>query len=702
MFRKLPGISGLCPVVFSSLIFITIFACYASTGCGSILQFFNVSVQVSADTVDPSDSTTLTATVTNDRNNAGVLWSVSGGGTLSNTSAFGATYTAPAPSNSALKVTVTATSVADTSKTASTTITVPAGPAITTSALGSGSVGKVYNQPLAASGGIPPYTWKLAQGALPSCLSLTPASSGTSIGGTPNASCVGNFSGLIFQVTDSGAPNALSATTQALQITLAAAPPIKFSGPTLYTGNPNIAFGGSVAAAGGVGALTYSSTAALPTWLSLNTSSGALTGTPTAVGLYRFPVVASDAYGDSNTLSFSVGVSNPSNTPIQHVVVIMQENRTFDNFFHGFPGADSATSGLNLGTVVPLLPVSLASPTDLDHSHIGWWKAWDNGKMDGFAKTQTNPALFAYSYVPQSEIQPYWTLATQYTLADQFFQSNTGPSFAAHQYMIAAQSGDADEDPTAGPWGCDAPAGTTVALVGPDGKDLSGVFPCFDYMTSADLLDANGVTWRYYAIFNGAPYNAPDSAYQVIRHIFYGADEETNIISPPAQVLTDIANGELAQVTWVSPDWSHSDHPGNNSNEGPDWVSSIVNAVGGSPFWNSTAIFINWDDWGGWYDHVAPVNIDTMGPGFRTPLIVVSPYAKHGYVFHEVSETASLVTFIERNFNLPDLQERDAGANDLFDCFDFTQSPSPYIRINTKVTVDQLMQEKPTGPPDDD
>jgi phospholipase C len=699
MFLRLSGISRRYSGVFSSLIFFSIFACYASTGCGYITSFISVSVQVSASTVDPTDSTTLMATVINDLNSAGVSWSVSGGGTLSNTSTSGATYTAPAPSSSALTVTVTATSVADTSKTASTTITVPAGLAITTSTLGAGSVSKVYNQPLAASGGIPPYTWKLAQGALPSCLSITTSSSGTSIGGTPNASCVGKFSGLIFQVTDSGTPNALSATTQSLQITIAAAPIIKFSGPTLYMGNPNAAFSGKVAATGGVGPLTYSSTGTLPSWLSLNNSTGALTGTPTAVGIYRFPVVASDAYGDSKSLAFLIGISNPSSTPIQHVVVIMQENRTFDNLFNGFPGADSASSGSNKGTVVPLSPVPLAEPTDLDHSHTGWWKAWDNGKMDGFASTQTNPALYAYSYVPQSEIQPYWTLATQYTLADQFFQSNTGPSFVAHQYMIAAQSGDADENPTSGPWGCNAPAGTTVALVGPNGKDLPGVFPCFDYTTTADLLDDNGVTWRYYAIRNG---DSPDTAYQAIRHIFYGTDEETNTIAPPTQVLTDIANGVLAQVTWVSPDWAHSDHPGNNSNEGPDWVASIVNAVGASPLWNSTAIFINWDDWGGWYDHVAPVNIDAMGPGLRTPLIVVSPYAKHGYVFHEVSETASLVTFMERNFNLPNLRQRDAGANDLFDCFDFTQSPSPYSMIKTKVTVDQLLHELPTGLPDDD
>jgi len=312
-----------------------------------------------------------------------------------------------------------------------------------------------------------------------------------------------------------------------------------------------------------------------------------------------------------------------------------------------------------------------------------------------------DPPLFAYSYVPESEIQPYWTLASQYTLADEFFQSNTGPSYASHEYMIAAQSADADEDPY--PFlGCDAPVGTTVALIGPDGTDIDpGVFPCFNYLTTADLLDDNGVTWRYYAPLTGYADFSVATPYEYIHHIYYGPDEKTNVIAPQTQVLTDIANGELAQVTWVSPDVAHSDQSG-TGDEGPSWVASIVNAIGASPFWDSTAILINWDDWGGWYDHVNPTNIDKMGPGFRTPLLVVSPYAKHGFVFHEVSETASLVTFIERNFNLPDLHQRDERANDLFGCFGFTQTPSPFVKIETKVTVDQLLHEAPTGPADVD
>jgi phospholipase C len=391
----------------------------------------------------------------------------------------------------------------------------------------------------------------------------------------------------------------------------------------------------------------------------------------------------------------------PFGSPIKHVVVIMQENRSFDNLFHDFPGADSADSGMDKATQVQLTPVPLAEQYDLNHTHPGWWSDWDNGKMDGFEASQENPAVSPYSYVPSSEIQPYWTLAAQYTLADRMFQSNTGPSFVAHQYLIAGQSGSSDEDPPGNNWGCDASVGTRVSLVGPNGTDLPGPFPCFDYQTMADLLDAKGITWRYYAPVNAGPRNTTASAYEAIRHIFYGT-EWSNDISPQTQVLTDIANGDLAQMTWVIPDFLHSDHPGNNSNEGPDWVASVVNAVGESPFWDSTAIFIIWDDWGGWYDHVAPQSIDNMGPGFRVPLIVVSPYAKRGYVSHQVYETASLLSFTEKTFGLQDLGTRDATANDLSDCFDYLQTPAAYTAVPTKVSVQTLLHEKPSGLPDDD
>jgi phospholipase C len=239
-----------------------------------------------------------------------------------------------------------------------------------------------------------------------------------------------------------------------------------------------------------------------------------------------------------------------------------------------------------------------------------------------------------------------------------------------------------------------------AALIGPNGTELPGAFPCFDYQTIADLLDEKGVTWRYYAPGSGDSFFIL-SAYQAIRHIRYGPGWRDNIISPPARALIDIQHGELAQVTWIVPDWAHSDHPGAGS-EGPDWVASIVNAIGNSPYWNSTGVFIAWDDWGGWYDHVVPPKMDAMGPGFCVPLLVVSPYAKHGYISHHFHEASGFIAFIEHSFDLGTLGARDADPTALADCFDYTQKPAPYKSVQTHMTVDQILQELPSGPPDDD
>jgi len=304
-------------------------------------------------------------------------------------------------------------------------------------------------------------------------------------------------------------------------------------------------------------------------------------------------------------------------SPIQHVVIIMQENRSFDNLFNGFPGADTVLSGMSKNQVVPLRPVTLSDGRDVDHSHISWWLDWNHGKMDGFAHEGGPNPLLPYSYVPSADTLPYWNLAQQYTLGDRMFQSNTGPSFVAHQYMIAGQSGEASENPAGNIWGCDATKATRVALVGPNGTDLPGVYPCFDYPTMAESLDARGITWRYYA--PGSKDNFfIISAFQAIRSVRFGKDWKNNVISPETQVLTDIAKGKLASVTWIVPSFDHSDHPGAPA-EGPDWVASITNAIGTSNYWNSTVIFISWDDWGGWYDHVSPPRSITWASASASP-----------------------------------------------------------------------------------
>ena len=384
--------------------------------------------------------------------------------------------------------------------------------------------------------------------------------------------------------------------------------------------------------------------------------------------------------------------------PIQHVVVIMQENRSFDHLFNGFPGADTVTFGMNHTVKVPLKVTPLGNGADVDHTHTGWWRQWNGGKMDNFAN---RGSLQPYSYISPTETVPYWTLAKNFTLGDRMFQSNTGPSFVAHQYMIAGQSGKASENPNSFVWGCDAAARTRVAVVGPNGTDGPGVYPCFDYKTMADLLDAKGVTWRYYAPGPTTDIFYMLSAYQAIRHIRFGADWHADVISPETRVLSDIAKGKLAQVTWIVPALANSDHPGAPA-QGPDWVATIVNAIGQSKYWDSTTIFIAWDDWGGFYDHVPPPQQDDMGLGFRVPVIVVGPYAKRGYVSHVTHESSGFLKYMEEVFGLPSLGTRDVTADDFHDCFDMKQKPTPYTPVKTNHSVEFFLKQNPSGPPDDD
>ena len=389
---------------------------------------------------------------------------------------------------------------------------------------------------------------------------------------------------------------------------------------------------------------------------------------------------------------------------IKHVVFIVQENRSFDNVFNGFPGADTVQSGTtHSGTPIPLVQQSFANGTDYGHFHTSFTAALDGGRMDGFdlegeygivngiyQQTKAN-STGPYGYLPQADVQPYWKLAQTYTLADRMFESNSGPSFPAHQYLIAGQSADTDEVPL-GEWGCDAAPATTVNVLEPNGAETPGVFPCFDYTTLADEMDAKNVSWRYYAPSYGTN-GYVWSAFDAVRQIRFGSDWTSKVISPETTVLTDVSAGTLASVTWVVPSQTNSDHPLGQSNTGPQWVASVVNAIGASPDWNSTAIFVLWDDWGGFYDHVVPPSVDFMGLGFRVPLIVISPYAKRGYVSHVTHEFGSLLKFTEGAFRLPSLGTRDAVSDNLSDCFDFSQSPAPFQALETRLRLQDIMRQ---------
>ncbi|HVN68236.1 MAG TPA: alkaline phosphatase family protein [Candidatus Binatia bacterium] len=379
-------------------------------------------------------------------------------------------------------------------------------------------------------------------------------------------------------------------------------------------------------------------------------------------------------------------------SPIKHVVFIVQENRSFNNLFMGYPGAKTAKYGYDTyGNKLPLQSQVLATIWDIDHSSRAFFKACDGHgslpgthcKMDGWngeEAGQGHPANPAYSYVPRDETAPYWEIAKQYVLADRTFASNLDGSFIAHQYIVAAYASRAVDYPLSY-WGCEGGATDVISTLTDQRTYGSTIRVCFKNPTIASEADRASLTWRFYAgAVNGD--GGLWSSYQSDRKIYDGPDWKADVISPPAQFLTDVANGSLASVTWITPLFADSDHAGLQASGGPAWVASLVNAIGTSKFWKNTAIFIMWDDWGGWFDPVKPVYEDYDGLGFRVPLLIVSPYAKQGYVTHVQYETASVLRYIEDNFGLGQLAPSDTRARDpANDAFDYAQPPRKFHTI---------------------
>jgi len=420
---------------------------------------------------------------------------------------------------------------------------------------------------------------------------------------------------------------------------------------------------------------------------------------------------------------------------IQHVIVLVQENRSFVNLFSGYPGADAPAEGackpnqaLKLcldGQPVRLKEVTLETckctgGRDIGHDHKAFETEFDGGKMDGFNSIPSGtggtggPAkLYPYGFVERSESKPYWNLAHAFTLGDRMFSTETSDSFVAHQQIIAGTTRLNDTEsvvdvPDAFPWGCDAPAGTTVPVIKVDGSVVtnSGVYPCFtQYKTMADVLDAAKVSWKFYvapfvgsdADFSGEVWNAFDP----IKSVRYGADWKKNISEPNTNLFKDIKSHSLPAVSWVIPILADSDHPASGSNTGPSWVTSVVNAVGRSSYWKTTAIVVIWDDWGGWYDNVPPPQPDYTSLGMRVPLLVISPWAKHGYVSHTEYNFGSILKYIEQNFGTGSLGTTDASANSLGDVFDFTQTPPAFHPFDAPYGMSFFLRHRPSPPLED-
>jgi phospholipase C len=447
---------------------------------------------------------------------------------------------------------------------------------------------------------------------------------------------------------------------------------------------------------------------------------------------------------------------------IRHVVIIIQENRSFNNLFLGYPGATTQSWGFDSEkNKITLKPISLSQKWDMQHNGQGFIISCNGtGKvpgtdcrMNGFDKEQCNGKLgacpkskyLAYTYASHDETKPYFDMARQYVLADEMYASDFDiSSFISHQYIIAGVNPNSSVDYPYGDWGCTGGPSDKIPILLKDRKWLNDQHhaikterPCWKPKTLADELDAKNLAWSFYATpvssvspkyacgrrrKDGADIGSGStsswSAYEAVSDICYSRDWDNDVkpFTPPSKFLTDVAGGELRTVTWITPTCGDSDHAGCNGNapptSGPSWVASVVNAIGHSKYWDSCAIFIFWDDPGGWYDPEPPKAIDYDNYdslGYRLPLLIISPYAKKGYVDHTRYEHGSILKFVEDVFGLPRLEPEseklasDRRANPPDDAFDFSQAPRKFVTIKAPLNANYFIHERLDGqPPDSD
>ena len=383
-------------------------------------------------------------------------------------------------------------------------------------------------------------------------------------------------------------------------------------------------------------------------------------------------------------------------TPIEHFVFLFQENHTFDNYFGTRPGVDGIPPGTCMpvvaGTKKPCVkPMHLGgrAVTDLGHTEEAFRRQYNGGRMDGFVESNSDheqDGSIAMGYYDDRDLPYYWNIADEYVLFDRFFSSAFGGSVKNHMYAVAAHpgaTGEREQIPADG-WG-----------------DLPTIF---------DRLDEAGITWKFY-IQNYDPeitfrtrdkVEEVDRAAQVIWApvLAFGRyldDPETfSRIVDMEEYYEDVANGTLPAVSYLVPSGA-SEHPPGSIQAGQRFVRSLLNELMRSTLWDRSAFLWSYDDWGGWYDHVPPPRVDDHGLGFRVPALLVSPYARRGFVGSETSEFSSVLAFIERNWGLEPLTRRDAETSDLMYAFDFDRPPRDPVLLDTRRNVPEpeLLDARP-------
>jgi phospholipase C len=387
----------------------------------------------------------------------------------------------------------------------------------------------------------------------------------------------------------------------------------------------------------------------------------------------------------------------PANVPIQHIVVITMENHAYDNFFGTYclvttPACPHTARGLPATKCVPLqvyagcvrpynFTAHQLTPPDIPHAFNASVRSIDGGRMDGFyfAEGDTNETFGHYN---GSTIPLYWDLAQEYGLGDNFFSSVTSWSLPNHWYEFAGQA---------------PPISFNITRV------TATTQAKHTYLNEANttetvqdlLLQKPSVAWKFYDVSLGSYQHAINQpafagAYDAwnplgARNVSYNATEAPHFV-PRSQIFHDLNGTQFPNVSWIIPTGRYSDHPPNNISRGESYVTSIVDAVERSSYWKSTAIFLTWDDYGGFYDHIAPPKIDYMGLSLRVPMIVISPYTPAGRIVHQEGYFESLLKLIEWRFNLGCITPRDCGAPLPLGYFSFNSTARAPITFPTNAT----------------
>ena len=376
---------------------------------------------------------------------------------------------------------------------------------------------------------------------------------------------------------------------------------------------------------------------------------------------------------------------------IKHVFVIMQENHTFDNYFGTYPGADGLTAGLSIPVDPSVKAGKTAEPyhlpalrtQDLDHGEVTALAAYNKGSMDGFVAAQEDrnlPGSLALGYYDRTDLPLYWELADNYVLADRFFSSAMGGSLANHQFWVSGMDSGKGES---------IPAG---------GVQMTTIF---------DRLEAAGFSWKFYVknydptldFRHIDPTNPKDSqvAWVPLLTIPSVVDDPSQRarIQDLGNLYHDLADGTAPSVSYIIQGGT-SEHPPGQVGNGQNATVGIITAIMRSSAWKDSAILLTWDDWGGWYDHVVPPQVDGDGYGFRVPALIISPYAKKGFILHETADFTSILKFIERLHGLAPLTTRDEAATDLMAAFDFSQPPRAASQPTVGTTFPPLATRGPS------